>query len=100
MKLSRDEELFLRHWIHDEAHFLTGVGPAKRLQVERRIAPADLALLVAAAMPDPNEQEDAASSPVVTAAPRWPWEGDALRTRLVQARTVLAARLGSVASAG
>jgi hypothetical protein len=91
MKLSRDEEAFLRHWIYDEAHFRSGVGPAKRLH-EHRIVPADLAILVAAVLPDPSEQERAASAPVATAEPRWPWEGDALRERLAEARATLAAR--------
>ena len=35
MSLSHDEEMFLRHWIYDEAHYMEGVGPAKRLQVEQ-----------------------------------------------------------------
>ena len=42
MKLSRDEEIFLRHWIYDEAHYRDGTGPAKRLQREHRAIPADL----------------------------------------------------------
>ena len=62
MKLSRDEELFLRHWIYDEAHFRDGVGPAKRLQIEHRIIPADLAAIIAAGIPDPQDQEIAAST--------------------------------------
>src|SRR5437870_1933187 len=92
MKLSRDEELFLRHWIYDEAHFRNGVGPAKRLQVEHRVVPADLATLIAAAIPDPKEQEDAASTPPAGRPPTWPWDGDAFRTRLAEARTVLELR--------
>ena len=91
MKLSPDEESFLRHWIYDEAHFRGGVGPAKRLQVEHRIVPADLAALVAAAIPDPAEQERAASSPP-TGVPTWPWSGDAFRMRLAEARSVLASK--------
>ena len=27
MKLSRDEELFLRHWMYDEVHYEEGPGP-------------------------------------------------------------------------
>jgi hypothetical protein len=66
MKLSREEELVLRYWIYDEAHFLNGVGPAKRLQVEHQVIPADLATLVAAAIPDLEEQAQAASTaPVI-----------------------------------
>ena len=88
MRLSRDEELFLRHWIYDEAHFRDGVGPAKRLQVEHRVAPADLAALVAAAIPDPADQQHAATT-APPAAPRWPWDGDAFRARLAEARAAL-----------
>jgi hypothetical protein len=89
MKLSRDEELFLRHWIYDEAHFQNGVGPAKRLQVEHRVVPADLAALIAAAIPDPADQEQAATTPPPFSPPRWPWDGDAFQTRLAEARGVL-----------
>jgi hypothetical protein len=91
MKLSRDEELFLRHWIYDEAHFQNGVGPAKRLQVENRVAPANLAALVAAAMPDPVDQEAAATAPP-SSPPRWPWDGDALQLRLAEAQAALESR--------
>jgi hypothetical protein len=31
MKLSRDEKIFLWHWMYDEAHYQAGPGPAKRL---------------------------------------------------------------------
>src|SRR5689334_5539825 len=89
MKLSRDEELFLRHWIYDEAHFRDGVGLAKRLQVENRVVPADLAALIAAAIPDPRDQEEAAFTPP-SISPRWPWPGDVFQTRLTEARAALA----------
>jgi hypothetical protein len=91
MKLSRDEELFLRHWMHDECAFATGGGSAKRLQVMHRVPPADLAALVAAALPDPNEQARAAAH-APTEPPAWPWTETALRARLAEARAVLAAR--------
>src|SRR5437762_5741590 len=91
MKLSREEELFLRHWIYDEAHFRAGVGPAKRLQVEHRVAPADLATVIAAAIPDPADQEAAANT-TPAGAPQWPWAGDAFQNRLAEARSVLESR--------
>lgn len=59
MRLSRDEEVFLRHWMHDEVHYGEGTGPAKRLQLRHRAVPADLAVLIAAAIPDPSDQESA-----------------------------------------
>jgi hypothetical protein len=34
MRLSRDEEAFLRQWMYDETHYQEGTGPAKRLQVQ------------------------------------------------------------------
>ena len=42
--------------------FREGVGPAKRLQVDHHVIPADLATLIAAAIPDPKDQEEAAST--------------------------------------
>jgi hypothetical protein len=91
MRLSRDEETFLRHWMYDEGRYRGGVGPAKRLQVERRVAPADLAALIAAAIPDPADQEAAASAPP-PGEPTWPWGDDAFRHRLAEARAILAGR--------
>ncbi len=73
MKLSREEEAFLRHWMFDEVHFLNGPGAAKRLQVAQRAIPADLAILIAAALPDVAEQEAAGQGPATTEAPVWPW---------------------------
>jgi hypothetical protein len=56
MRLSRDEAPFLGHWMYDEAQYRDGPGPAKRLQLQHRAIPADLAILVAVATPDPIEQ--------------------------------------------
>ena len=92
MKLSREEESFLRHWMHDEAHYQEGSGPAKRLQVEHRAVPADLAMLIAAAIPNLAEQEAAGVGPPPAEPPTWPWSDVALAARLAEARTVLAAR--------
>ena len=91
MKLSHDEEHFLRHWIFDEAHYQSGVGPPKRLQLERRVTPADLGAIIAAAMPEPGEQASAAADPPA-AAPTWPWTRASLQNRLAEARTILAER--------
>ena len=92
MKLSREEETFLRHWIYDEAHYQDGPGPAKRLQVEHRVTPADLALLISAALPDPADQEAAGLGPPPAEAPTWPWPDDALRARIAEAQAALAER--------
>jgi hypothetical protein len=43
MRLSPEEERFLRHWMHDEIHYQDQVGLAKRLQVKHGVPPADLA---------------------------------------------------------
>src|SRR5947209_15822652 len=45
MKLSPEEETFLRRWMYDEVHYQEGPGPAKRLQVAHRVPPADLAAI-------------------------------------------------------
>jgi hypothetical protein len=89
MRLSRDEEVFLRHWMYDEVHYREGQGPAKCLQVEYRAVPADLATLIAATMPDPADQELAGLGPPPAEPPVWPWPGDALRVRLADARAAL-----------
>jgi hypothetical protein len=88
MKLSPDEDLFLRHWIYDEAHSRDGVGMAKRLQVEHRVVPADLAAIIAAAIPDPLEQAEAARRPPAS-PPQWPWHDDDFQKRLAEARGML-----------
>ena len=53
MKLSPEEELFLRQLDrYGEAHYQDVPVPAKRLQIERGVRPAELAHLIAAAIPD------------------------------------------------
>jgi hypothetical protein len=89
MKLSHDEDLFLRHWMYEELHFRDGPGPAKRLQVEHRASPADLASIIAAAIPNPTEQEAAGMGPPPSESPRWPWSDDGLSLRLAEARALL-----------
>jgi hypothetical protein len=89
MRLSREEETFLRAWIADEAHYQAGVGPAKRLQVQQGVRPADLALLIAAGLPDPAAQEAAAMDHPHTEAPAWPWTAETFRQRLAEARATL-----------
>jgi len=92
MKLSREEELFLRHWMYDEAHYRDGQGPAKNLQLRHQAVPADLAVLIAAAIPDLSEQEAAGSGPAPSDPPSWPWNGDTLQARVAEARASLALR--------
>jgi hypothetical protein len=90
MKLSPEEESFLRRWMYDEVHFQDGRGPAKQLQLAHRAIPADLATLIAAAIPDPLEQESAGIGPPPSEPVIWPWSERGLRTRLAEARTALA----------
>jgi hypothetical protein len=90
MKLSRDEELYLRHWIYDEAHYQDGIGPAKRLQLRHRAIPADLAVLIAATIPDPMDQEEAGLGPPPVEPPTWPWSEETLEARVSEARASLA----------
>ena len=97
MKLSRDEESFLRHWIDDEAHYQDGQGPAKRLQLQRKAIPADLATLIAAAIPDLSDQEAAGLGPPPPEPLTWPWSEETFRVRLAEARAILAERSGEIA---
>jgi hypothetical protein len=92
MRLSREEESFLRHWMYDEVHYHDGECPAKQLQLQHRAVPADLAVLIAAAIPDPAEQEAAGLGPPPAESLAWPWTEEALRARLVEARSLLARR--------
>ena len=89
MKLSGDEETFLRHWIYDEAHYQDGPGPAKELQLQHRAIPADLGLLIAAGIPNETDQEAAGIGPPPTDFPLWPWPGESLRGRIAEARKAL-----------
>lgn len=92
MRLSREEETFLRHWMYDETHYREGTGPAKRLQRERQVPPADLAVIIAAAMPDLAEQWAAGMGPPPAEPPTWPWSDETLRARLAEATALLAER--------
>jgi hypothetical protein len=94
MKLSRDEESFLRHWIYDEAHYQDRRGPAKGLQLQHMAVPADLGTLIAAAIPDPPDQEAAGLGPPPREPLTWPWSAVTLRARLAEARIELAKRRG------
>jgi hypothetical protein len=90
MRLSRDEEVFLRHWMYDEVHYRDGRGPAKCLQLQHRTMPADLATLIAAFLPDPADQEEAGLGPPPDEVPTWPWTEESFRTRLSDAQLILA----------
>ena len=92
MRLSLEEEAFLRCWIYEEAHYQEGVGPAKRLQVQHGVTPADLAIVIAAAIPEPAEQEAMALEIPAVGRPVWPWSADELTRRLAEARAILAGR--------
>lgn len=92
MKLLPEEEQFLRHWMHDEVHYQDGQGFAKRLQLLHHAIPADLAILIAAAIPDPADQEAAGLTPPADVPLTWPWSDEGFRARLAEARTILAGR--------
>lgn len=93
MKLSRDEELFLRRWIYDEWHYREGQGPAKRLQLQHEAASADLAAIAGAAIPDPADQEAIALGPAPEEPSAWPWTVETLGGRVTEARDLLARKL-------
>jgi hypothetical protein len=75
--------------MYDEVHFQEGRGPAKQLQLEHHAIPADLATIIAAAMPDLAEQESAGLT-AGSGPPIWPWSEDRLRARVDEARAALA----------
>ena len=89
MKLSPEEKGFLRRWVYDEAHYREGIGPAKRLQVQHGVTPADLAVIIAAAIPDPAEQEAMALEAAPEDRPAWPWSREVFQLRLAEARALL-----------
>jgi hypothetical protein len=92
MKLSRDEEAYLRHWMYDEVHYRDGPAPAKALQRDHGVSPAELAILIAAAIPDPEDQAAAGFGPPPEGMPVWPWPEEEFRNRLADARSILAER--------
>ena len=96
LTLSPEEEFFLRQWMFDEVHFEEGQGPAKRPQVARGVRPAELSLLIAAALPDPTEQQAAVSGATRSACPIWPWSVQSFRDRLGEAQAILASRQSRV----
>ena len=91
MRLSHEEEVFLRHWMYDEWHFQEGRGPAKQIQLDHKVVPADLALIIAASMRDLGEQEAAAVGPPPAEPPVWPWTADDCARRVEEARALLEA---------
>jgi hypothetical protein len=95
MKLSPEEETFLRQWMYDEVHYQDGVGPAKPLQVRHRATPSDLADLIAASIPEPADQEAAGNAPPTKERLVWPWSEQSFRARLAEAHAVLAERRSS-----
>jgi hypothetical protein len=95
MKLSREEEAYLRHWMFDEVHYQEGQGEAKQLQLRHGATPAELAILIAASLPDPADQEAAAHGPSPVEPPLWPWSDAGYRSRLAEARVILGERQGT-----
>jgi hypothetical protein len=89
MRLSPDEDAFLRHWMYEEVHYRDGPGPAKRLQREHHAVPADLGSIIAAAIPEPADQAAAGEGPPPAESPVWPWSDEEWPARLAEARTIL-----------
>lgn len=89
MKLSPEEARFLRHWMYDEMHYQEGSGAAKQLQREHRAISANLAEIIAAAIPDLAEQWAAGVGPPPAEPPTWPWSEAGMAVRLAEARALL-----------
>jgi hypothetical protein len=92
MKPSRDEKVYLRHWMYDEVHYRDGPGTAKVLQRDHGASPAELATLIAAAIPDPDDQATAGFGPPPEEPPVWPWSEAEFRNRLADAQSILTER--------
>src|SRR5262249_14175852 len=86
MKLSLEEEIYLRHWMYDEIHYGEVRGAAKGWRVEHGVVPGALAAVIAAVFPAPADQQAAGLGPPPAAPPTWPWSGETLRMRLAEAR--------------
>ena len=99
MKLSPEEVHFLHHWMYDEMHYQEGSGPAKQLQREHQAISANLAVIIAAAIPDLAEQWAAGVGPPPAEPPTWPWSKAAIQARLAEARALLESTGGRQASA-
>jgi hypothetical protein len=89
MKLSPEEMCFLRHWMYDEMHYQQGRGPAKQLQLAHDANSANLAVIIAAAIPDLAEQWAIGVGPPPTESPTWPWSKAAFEERLAEACALL-----------
>ena len=100
MKLSPEEMHFLRHWMYDEVHYQEGSGPAKQLQREHQEISSNLAVLIAAAIPDLAEQWAAGVGPPPAGPPAWPWPQAAIEARLAEARAGLEVMEGRQTSSG
>jgi hypothetical protein len=75
MKLSPKQENFLKHWMYEELHFRDKslARPAKELQRQQPVVPAQIAAIIAAWMPDPIEQDKVLQGPPPETPPEWPW---------------------------
>lgn len=96
MKLSLEEERFLKHWMYDEVHYREGQGPAKRLRLQHRAVPADLSTIIPAAFPDAAEREAAGDSTPPVDPPIWPWTEMTLRMRVAEATAAVVGKLEKV----
>jgi hypothetical protein len=99
MKLSPEEVHFLRHWMYDEMHYQERSGPAKQLQRAHQEVSANLAMIIAAGIPNLAEQWAAGVGPPPAEPPAWPWSDAAIKARLAEARALLARTGGRQASA-
>ncbi len=89
MKLSPEEMHFLRHWMYEEMHYQQGGGPAKQLQRSHHAIPANLGVIIAAAIPDLAQQWAAGAGPPPAGPPTWPWSPATIEARLAEARALL-----------
>jgi hypothetical protein len=85
--------------MYDEMHYREGSGPAKQLQREHQAISANLAVIIAAAIPDLAVQWAVGVGPPPAEPPMWPWSKVAIQARVAQARALLESTGGRQASA-
>jgi hypothetical protein len=82
--------------MNDEFHRRGKAGPAKSLQLEHPVYPGEIGFVIAAWMPDPEQQCRVAEGPAPETSPEWPWATtQQFQALLRQALQELEARQGA-----
>src|SRR5262245_38640807 len=91
LRLRASAETFLRHWLFEDIHHPEERGLAKKLQVAQRVTAAELAVLIAAGLPELVDHDTTGQARPPVSNPVWPWSEESFRLRLTEARMLLKA---------